>query len=142
MSQGTRSHQVAMYIVYESPMQMLSDSPTKYEENAQSFEFIKRIPTTWDETIPLDGKIGEYLVVARRSGKTWYVGGLNGEEPRELEVKLPPIINDHKSITVHADGMNAFKEGKDFRVHKEFSYKEGTITIKMERGGGFAAIIE
>lgn len=142
MSQGTRSHQVAMYIVYESPMQMLSDSPTKYEENAQSFEFIKRIPTTWDETIPLDGKIGEYLVVARRSGETWFVGGLNGDQPRELEVKLPPIINDHKSITVHADGLNTFKEGKDFRIYKEGSGKEGTITIKMERGGGFAAIIE
>lgn len=141
-SQGTRSHQVAMYIVYESPLQMLSDSPTKYEENTPSFEFINRIPTTWDETIPLEGKIGEYLVVARRSGKTWYVGGLNGDEPRELKVKLPPAINDHKSIIIHADGENAFKEGKDFRLYDETADKDGTLTIKMAKGGGFAAIIE
>jgi alpha-glucosidase len=142
MSQGTRSHQVAMYIVYESPMQMLSDSPTKYEENAQSFEFIKRIPTTWDETIPLEGKIGEYLVVARRSGKTWYLGGLNGNEPRELKVKLPTVMNDHKSMIIHADGKNAFKEGKDFRLYNETAGNDGALTIKMEKGGGFAAIIE
>jgi alpha-glucosidase len=131
-----------MYIVYESPMQMLSDSPTKYEENKESFEFINRIPTTWDETIPLDGKIGEYLVVARRSGKTWYVGGLNGNEPRELKVKLPTAMNDHKSMIIHADGNNAFKEGKDFRLYEDTADNDRTLTVKMARGGGFAAIIK
>jgi alpha-glucosidase len=142
MSQGTRSHQVAMYIIYESPLQMLSDSPTKYEENTRSFDFIKRIPATWDETIPIDGRIGEYLVVARRSGETWYVGGLNGDKPRELEIKLPPISGNPKTLEIHADGINAFKEGKDFMIYNATAEKEGTITIKMASGGGFAAIIK
>ena len=63
MSQGTRSHQLAMYVVYESPLQMISDSPTKYDENIQSFEFIKNTPTTWDETVPLGGEVGEYKLL-------------------------------------------------------------------------------
>ena len=66
MSQGTRSHQLAMYVVYESPLQMISDSPTKYDKNLRSFEFIKSIPTTWDETVPLEGEVGEYIALARR----------------------------------------------------------------------------
>jgi alpha-glucosidase len=142
VSQGTRSHQVAMYIIYESPLQMLSDSPAKYEENRASFDFIKTIPTTWDETIPIDGKIGEYLVVARRSGDTWYVGGMNGDEPREVVIELPQSIKNSKSVIIHADGINAFKQGKDFRIYETSGDENGTLTIKMAGGGGFAAIIK
>jgi hypothetical protein len=117
----------------------LSYSVKHYDET-----ILKRSPLSMkvgDETIPLDGKIGEYLVVARRAGKTWYVGGINGDEARELEVILPPILKDHKSIIIHADGINAFKEGKDFRLYNAAADKNCRLAIKMASGGGFAAII-
>ena len=101
MSQGTRSHQLAMYVVYESPLQMISDSPTKYDKNLRSFEFIKSIPTTWDETVPLEGEVGEYIALARRHNDTWYIGVINGATPRHIEIDLSFIGNGPKKIKAH-----------------------------------------
>jgi alpha-glucosidase len=139
MSQGTRSHQVAMYIVYESPLQMLSDSPSKYDENPESFEFIKQIPTIWDEIIPLAGKIGEYIVIARRSGNTWYIGAMNGETPREVEIDLSFLDENYKWIKAHADGVNATHQAKDYVVLETSVSRK--LIIRMARGGGYAASI-
>jgi alpha-glucosidase len=142
MSQGTRSHQVAMYIIYESPIQMVSDSPTKYDESMKSFEFLKGIPTIWDETIPIEGKIGEYLVVARRSGNTWYIGAMNASDPVEIEIDLS-FIGKHKDLVLkeHVDGINAFQQAKDFQVVERKIATDNKIKINMARGGGYAAII-
>ena len=75
-SQGTRAHQVALYVIYESPLQMLSDSPSNYMKEQETTDFIVKIPVVWDDIIGIDGKVGDYLFLARRSGKEWFVGAL------------------------------------------------------------------
>lgn len=141
MSQGTRSHQVAMYVVYESPLQMLSDSPPKYDENAESFGFIRQIPPVWDETVPLAGETGEYVAVARRKGNTWYIGALNGAQPRETEADVSFIPGKALRVTAHEDGPNAARQAKDFRITQTRLANDKKLRIKMCRGGGYAAII-
>lgn len=140
MSQGTRSHQLAMYVVYESPLQMISDSPSKYDENQASFEFIKNTPAVWDETIPLAGEIGEFIVVARRSGNTWYIGAMNGDTPRSVEIDLSFLGQGAKKIKAHIDGVNASQQAKDFNV-VESSITDLNLKIDMARGGGYIGII-
>ena len=88
MSQGTRCHQLAMYVVYESPLQMLADTPTNYLREPEAMAFLSRVPTVWDETIALDGKVGEYVLVARRNGANWYVGAMTSWTPRDLSLDL------------------------------------------------------
>ena len=142
MSQGTRSHQLAMYVVYESPLQMVSDSPSKYDENPESFEFIKETPAVWDETIPIAGEIGEYIVVARKSGDKWFVGAINGETPRDIEIDLSFTGNGEKVIKVHSDGVNAFQQAKDFEISTVTVDNNHKVKIGMARGGGYVGIIE
>lgn len=142
MSQGTRSHQVAQYVVYESPLQMLSDSPSKYDENPESFDFIRNTPAVWDETVPLEGRIGEYVAVARRSGDTWYVGVLNGDTPRELRLDMSFLGEGRYSIRSHADGVNADSQAKDFKVTDGgFIDAESELPVTLARGGGYVAVI-
>ncbi len=141
MSQGTRSHQIAQFIVYESPLQMISDSPSKYDENPESFSFIKTIPTVWNETVPLEGEIGEYVAVARRSGDTWYIGVLGGEVPRELTLDTSFLGNGHYTMTSHADGINADSQAKDHIVTVNNIDGGTALHVTLARGGGYAAII-
>ena len=84
MALGTRCHQLAMYVVFESPLQMLSDSPSNYMREPEAMEFLAAVPTEWDETRVLDARIAEYVVVARRNGKDWYVGAMTDWTPRNL----------------------------------------------------------
>lgn len=142
MSQGTRSHQLAMYVVYESPLQMVSDSPTKYDENPESFEFIKSVPTTWDETMPIAGEVGEYIVIARRHNNTWYIGALNGVIPRRLEIDLSFMGKGEKKIRSHADGINAYQQAKDSQITEQNLKDSEKLQIEMSRGGGYIGIIQ
>jgi alpha-glucosidase len=104
----TRAHQLAMYVVYDSPLQMLSDSPVSYRGAAGS-EFLEMVPTTWDETRVLDGRIGEYVVIARRHGADWYVGAMT-DAPRKLTVKLPFLAKGSWRADTFTDGTDAAKE--------------------------------
>ncbi len=88
MSQGTRCHQLAMYVVYESPLQMLCDNPSIYRQEPQMMEFLRNVPTTWDETRVLNGVIGQHVTVARKKGNLWYVGAMTDWTPRELVLDL------------------------------------------------------
>ena len=88
MSQGTRVHQMAMYTTFEAPLQMMADSPTKYMQNQECTDFIAQIPTTFDETVALDGQLGEYLVIARKKGDVWYVAAMTDWTPRDLTIDL------------------------------------------------------
>ncbi len=141
MSQGTRAHQLAMYVVYESPLQMLSDSPTKYLENRECFEFLKEVPTVWDETRPLFGKIGEYIGIARRSGDRWFVGIMGGEQPQQLQLDLSFLGEGQYVITSFQDGANAEVNGKDYRRTSEVVTADRRIPVNLATGGGFAAVI-
>ena len=130
-----------MYIIYESPLQTLADSPVLYDQNAASRDFIKQIPTVWDETIPLDGRLGKYVAVARRSGDTWYIGVMNGTgQPLHLDLNLDFAGRTPKTIRYHADGPNADRQAKDAVIATTVS-ANNTLSIDLARGGGYAAII-
>ena len=142
MSQGTRCRQLAMYVVYESPFNMLCDSPTNYEKEPVCTEFIAKIPTVWDETEALDGKVGEYCIIARRAGDVWYVGGMTNWDEREVEIDLSFLGEGNYAATEFVDGPNANKLGRDF-LKKEIEVKGvSKLKVKMAQGGGFAMKIE
>lgn len=142
---GTRAYQLALFVIFESGLQMLADNPTLYYRNADCTEFITQVPTTWDETVPLEAEAGQYAIVAKRKGDKWYIGGMtnNKERTREFEISLD-FLTPSKSykMTSFEDGINAGRQAMDYR-RKESSVKQGEkLKIKMVRNGGFAAIIE
>ena len=142
MSQGTRCHQLALYVVLESPLNMLCDSPTNYEKEPDYTRFVAEIPTVWDETRVLQGEVGEYIVTARRKGDTWYVGGITNWREREIKIALPVITtNTISSIELYTDGANAHRKGSDYR-HETLDPQMPVITIHMAPGGGFVAKIK
>jgi alpha-glucosidase len=141
MSLGTRCHQLAMYVVYESPLQMLADSPSNYLREPQIMEFLGPVPSVWDETKVLDGKIAEYVVVARRSGRDWYVGAMTNWTPREIDIDLSFLTNGKYSMEAYQDGGNADRNGSDFRQAKSNVDKTTKLHLKLAQGGGWAARI-
>ena len=137
MSQGTRAHQLAMYTVFFSPLNMLCDSPTNYEKEPECTEFISGVPTTWDATCPLDGKVGEYAAVARRKGSTWYVGVLTNWTARDIILDLSAIKAGGKKAVSFGDGVNADKNAQDY-VKKEITIPvDGKLKVHLAPGGGF-----
>jgi len=141
MSQGTRCHQLAMYVVYESPLQMLSDSPSNYLREPEAMEFLGPVPSVWDETKVLDGKIAEYVVVARRNGNDWFVGAMTNWTPRDLEIDLSFLPVGNFSMVSYQDGVNAGRFGSDYRQVKGEVSKSTKLKVKLVPGGGWAARI-
>lgn len=142
MSQGTRAHQMALYMVLYSPLNMLCDSPSKYEREQECTDFIADVPTVWDETIVLDGKKGEYIVTARRSGDDWYIGGITNWTPRDMEIDLSRLnLAPTATMTIFRDGKNAHRNGTDYV--RETTKLNGSTKLKVHvaPGGGFAAHI-
>lgn len=141
MSLGTRSHQVAMYVVFESALQMLCETPSLYYKEAETTEFISKIPTVWDETIGLDGKVGEYVVIARKKVNTWFVAGMTNWTPREIEIDFSFLPPGEYQAQIMKDGMNADKFAQDY-VIETFNVNATTSkNISLVSGGGFAVII-
>ncbi len=141
MSQGTRCHQLAMYVVYESPLQMLADSPSHYDDEPEAMEFLSKVPTVWDETVVLDAKVGEYVLVARRNGKEWYIGGMTNWSQRDLEVDFSFLEQGEHTIAIWQDGVNADKYGNDFKMTTKKVSASQKMKIHLVPGGGWAAII-
>lgn len=139
MSQGTRVHQMAMYIIYEAPLQMLADSPTRYMENQECTDFISLIPTTFDETIPLAGEMGEYVVIARRKGNTWYIAAMNNWTARDITIPCS-FLGGSATVKAFADGINADREGTDYKSSTMRVDKQSEIKIHLAPGGGWAGI--
>lgn len=140
---GTRAYQLALFVIFESGLQMLADNPTLYYRNEDCTKFITDVPVTWDETRALEAKAGEYAVVAKRKGNKWYIGGMTNNTERQLEINLD-FLNAGTSykMTSFEDGINAGRQAMDYR-RKESHVKSGDkIQIKMARNGGFAAVIE
>lgn len=142
---GTRAYQLALYVIFESGLQMLADNPTLYYRNADCTEFITRVPTTWDETIALAAEVGEVAVVAKRKGDKWFIGGMtnNSKDVREIDICLD-FLNDGRNykMTSFKDGINAGRQAMDYRRNESSVKKNDIIKIKMVRNGGFAAVIE
>jgi len=165
MSQGTRCHQLALYIVLESPLNMLCDAPTNYEREPQYTHFVAGIPTVWDETRVLQGEVGEYIITARRKGDTWYIGGITNRTAREVTIDISPLLQvahggsienpNATHIELFTDGINAKRKGCDYRLdnfeyrntesdnihndHPTFNIQHSKITVRMAPGGGFVA---
>jgi len=140
-SQGTRAHQVALYVIYESPLQMLSDSPSNYMKEQETTDFIVKIPVVWDDIIGIDGKVGDYLLLARRSGKEWFVGAITDWTSRDMDLDLSFLPAGNYSMEIFKDGINADKYAEDYK-HLKTNVKSGDkMKIHLAPGGGWAARI-
>lgn len=144
MSQGTRCRQLAEYIVFNSPLTMLCDSPSNYMKEPECLEFISEVPTVWDEIVPLDGKVAEYVAVAKRKGDVWYVGGMTDWNARDIEVDLLQVLGDGEwTVEIFTDGVNADRAGCDYRkseyVLKAADNNTFRLGVHLAPGGGFAA---
>lgn len=143
MSMGTRCHQLAAYIVHDSPLTMLCDAPTNYKGEEECVEFITSVPTVIDRTVIPAGKIGEYIVSAREKDGKWYVGGMTSWEARDIELCFDFLPEGRTFEAVFfVDGVNADKQGEDYRVEKKTVKKGDTVKIHMASGGGFAARLD
>lgn len=140
MSQGTRAHQMALYVVYESPLQMLADNPQHYRAEPEVTRFIAAVPTTWDETRPLLGKIGDYVAIARRKGDVWWVGVLTDWEPRTFSLDLAFLGDQPYDMELYRDGANAGRHGSD-HVREVESLGARRLEVRLAAGGGWVARI-
>ena len=139
MSLGTRTHQLAMYVVYEAPLQMLADTPSHYLREPEMMEFLAPVPTTWDETKVLDAKMGDYVVVARRKGRVWYIGGMTDWTARQLDIDLSFLPAGNLAMDAYEDGANADRLGTDYKKRHTMVNRNTKLKIKMAPGGGWAA---
>jgi len=143
MSIGTRCHQLAMYVVFESPLQMMCDSPANYLREPECTRFISRIPTVWDQTLVLEARVGDYVVITRKNGLAWYVGAMTDDQGREFTIPLT-FLDKGKNYQaeIFQDGINAHRFGNDYRYLKKVVTSTDSLHIKMATGGGWAAILE
>ncbi|MCJ8209742.1 glycoside hydrolase family 97 protein [Mucilaginibacter sp. RS28] len=142
MTLGTRCNQMAMYVMYESPLQMLCDIPTHYIKEPECMQFLKAVPTVWQRTVPLEGKVSEYAVIARQAKNgNWFIGGMTNWTARDMEVSLGFLPNGEYTMHVWKDGPNADRNAKDFQMQTIGVNKNSKINLKMSTGGGYVAII-
>jgi alpha-glucosidase len=139
MSQGTRCRQLAMYVVYESPLQMLADSPSNYLREPDTMEFLSAVPTIWDDTRVLAGQIAKYVVIARRSGNDWYIGAMTDWTPRDIAIDLSFLPPGQFTMTSYEDGLNADRMASDYKKAKTSVDRSAKLTLKLAPGGGWAA---
>lgn len=141
MALGTRCHQLAMYVVFESPLQMLADSPSNYLREPEAMEFLRAVPTEWDDTKVLDGRIAEFVLVARRNGTDWYVGAMSDWTARDLEVDFSFLPDGSYTLDSYQDGINADHNASDYTKSSTPVNKGTKLKIHLAPGGGWAARI-
>jgi alpha-glucosidase len=137
MAMGTRAQQLALYVIFESPVPMVSDSPQNYKGQA-AFQFIKEVPTTWDETRVLNGAPGEYATIARRNGDEWYLGSITNWDSRTLQVPLEFLESSSYVAEIYEDGPDAATEPKHVTIRNETVTANSTMTLHLAPGGGAA----
>lgn len=143
MSQGTRCQQLAMYVVYESPLQMLADNPTNYYREPECMDFLSKAPVEWDDTKVLDAKVSDYVLLARKSKDRWFIGAMTDWTPRELIIDFSFLDEAAEyQIKIYQDGVNAEKNANDYKILTGKITKKDLHKIKLAPGGGFAAILE
>ncbi len=140
-SQGTRCHQLAMYIVYEAPFSMLSDNPTSYKREPESVRFITGVPSVFDETWALDGSVGEYVAIARRKGDEWYVGAMTNWSARDMTLDFSFLPAGSYRASVMRDGINADRDGTDYVAETVPVTRDSKLAIHLAPGGGWVAKI-
>ena len=140
MCQGTRARQLAMYVVYEMPLAMVSDYPEAYK-NQPEFEFIEKVPTVWDETRVINGEVGKYITIARRHGNVWYVGGMTNWDARDLEIPLGFLGDGQYEAQIFGDGPDADKVATSVSITKKPVQPSNELSMHLAPGGGFAVIL-
>ena len=140
MTKGTRCHQLALFVVFESPLQMVPDHPGNYR-GEPGLEFLKAVPTTWDDTRVLNGEVGDFVTIVRQSGNEWYLGSITDWSPRTLEVPLDFIGSGEWTVEVWADGDDADTNAESVAMSKTTMTSDQVLTVDMAPGGGFAARI-
>jgi alpha-glucosidase len=138
VSQGTRCHQMAMYIVYEGALQMLADNPTAYMQEQECTDFIAQVPTTFNETIALDGKLGEYVVIARKKDNVWYVGAMNNWNARDITIDFSFLGEEILNAEIFTDGINANRDATDYKKETGQINFLKKLSIHLAPGGGMA----
>ena len=141
MSQGTRCRQLALYTIFDSPINMLCDAPTNYLKEEECTKFIAAIPTVWNQTLPISGKVGEHIVMAREKDGIWYVGGLTDWKERDVEVDLSFLGDGEFNAEIFRDGINADRVGKDYKREVIRVLANKKLKLHMAPGGGFVVKI-
>ncbi len=141
MSLGTRCQQLAMYVLYDAPLQMLADNPVAYEREPECLEFISSVPTTWDTTVVLAAKVADFVAEARKHGGTWFLGAMTDWTPRDLTLDLSFLPEGNYSIEIFQDGINADRNGTDYKKITRMVTRNDRLTIHLAPGGGWAARI-
>ncbi len=140
MSMGTRTHQIAMYVIYNSPLQMMADSPSNYLQELESTKFITRIPTVWHDTRVLEASVGKYLVLARRNGDQWFIAAMTNEGAREFTLDFSFLDKVKYTVDIFKDGINADRFAEDYNRIRRQLFATDTLNIKLAPGGGWVAI--
>jgi len=141
MSQGTRAHQLAMYVVFESPLQMLADNPTHYYKEPECMEFLSKVSTVWDDTKVLDASVGDYVLIARKNGNDWYVGAMTNWTARDMTIDFSFLPDGDYKIKIWQDGINADRNANDFKMLSQNVNNKTKLIIHLAPGGGWAGII-
>jgi alpha-glucosidase len=137
MTQGTRCHQLSMFVVYDNPMEIFGGNPSQAWLEPRFTELMGSIPTTWDETRILDGKVGKYIVTARQKGSDWFIGGMSNWEERDLTVKLDFLGAGTYQATICKDGINADRYAADYILADTTVKKNDVLKFHLAPGGGF-----
>nr|WP_165043316.1 glycoside hydrolase family 97 protein [Dysgonomonas sp. ZJ709] len=141
MSQGTRCHQLAEYIIFESPLNMLCDNPSNYMREKECTEFIAAVPTVWDNTVALDSEIGKYVSIARQKGDVWYIGVLNNWDDRTLTLDLSFLDGSGYKAEIFKDGVNANRAARDYKHEVIDLPANKKLDVKLASGGGYVVKI-
>ncbi len=139
MAKGTRCNQLAEYVIFYAPLQMLSDNPTIYMREKECTDFITHVPTTWDETLPLDGKVGEYVAIARRKNNTWFVGAMSNWNARDITLDFSFLSAGKYTAEVFKDGVNADRNATDYKKEMVTVTPGDKVQIHLAPGGGWVA---
>ena len=141
MSMGTRCHELAKYIIFESPLQMLCDNPTNYLKEPECLSFISKVPVTWDETVCLNASISHYVTVARKSGNDWYLGSMTDFSARNFDIPLSFLEEGQYSVTIYKDGLNVDRRAEDYATETFSVTNKSVLNLKLAAGGGYACKI-
>jgi alpha-glucosidase len=134
---GTRCHMLAMYVVLQSPLGMVCDYPEAYE-GQPGFEFIKDVPTNWDETKVPDAKLKEYLVIARKNGDDWFAGAINNHSARQLNIPLDFLDDGNYSAEIYSDAGDVNLNPNHLRKETKLVTKKDSLILRLAAGGGAA----
>ena len=137
MSLGTRCHQLAMYVVYEAPLQMLCESPSRYKQEQETVDFITSIPTTWDETKVLEASVSDYVVIARRKGDDWYMGAMTDDTSRDFEIHFDFLPEGEFELVLFRDGVNAKNYAEDYKREVVNVDRSSSLSVSLSSGGGW-----